>query len=175
MPTPEQKLALCQIAEASVAAERATGLPAELSAAQCIFESAWLTRCPGNNCFGIKPDDHGAGVQYFVSREFIDGSWVTKTEAFEKYDSLADCFTDHARLITEGEPYAAIWQRYWADHDLDSFILALGRIYGTDPSYGAKILAEAHSPDLLAAVQLARSAAIDQASGRENSSAAART
>jgi flagellum-specific peptidoglycan hydrolase FlgJ len=63
MLTPQQEAALSQIVAAAVASERATGLPAELSAAQCIFESGWLSRMPGNNCFGIKPDDHGAGVQ----------------------------------------------------------------------------------------------------------------
>ena len=52
--TPDQLAALRRIAEAAVAAERETGCPAEISAAQCIVESAWLQVAPGNNCFGVK-------------------------------------------------------------------------------------------------------------------------
>lgn len=160
MISPQQQAALGEIAAAAVASERATGLPAEVSAAQCIFESAWLTRCPGNNCFGIKADQHGSGVQYCLTKEFIDGSWKAEPAAFEAYATLADCFIDHARLITEGEPYAAVWKQYQQDHNMDTFILAMGRIYGTDPSYGAKILNQAYAPSVTTAVQTARAAAL---------------
>jgi flagellum-specific peptidoglycan hydrolase FlgJ len=160
MLTPQQQTALVQIAYASVASEKATGLPAELSSAQCIFESAWLARCPGNNCFGIQPDNHGAGVQYSISKEFLDGSWVTKQEAFERYDSLADCFTDHARLITQGEPYAAAWGRYLGSDpkDLDTLIRGICPVYATDPAYTTKILMEAHSETLAKSLAGARAA-----------------
>lgn len=158
--TPQQQDALRQIAGAAIASERATGLPAEVSAAQCIFESGWLTRCPANNCFGIKADAHGSGVHYCLTKEFIDGTWKTESLAFEKYDSLADCFVDHARLITTLPAYAPTWQQYQRDYNIDTFILALGRIYGTDPAYGAKILAEAHSSSVTVAVQSARQEAM---------------
>lgn len=161
MLTPDQQAALTKIADASVAAERATGCPAELSAAQAIFESGWLSRCPGNNCFGIKSDAHGCGVQYFLSHEFIGGAWVEEPEAFEKYASLADCFSDHARLITEGAPYAQAWSKYQADHDLDALIQGICPIYAKDPSYTAKIRQEAHGSTVSLAVQLARRRAND--------------
>lgn len=157
--TPDQQAALVKIAQAAIVSERATLLPAEVSAAQCIFESGWLARCPGNNCFGIKADGHGAGTQYCLTSEYLNGEWEKMPLAFEKYDSLADCFVDHARLITEGKPYAAIWAQYRADHNMQTFILALGRIYGTDPSYGAKILNMAYSSPVCAEVQTARLAA----------------
>lgn len=158
MLTVQQQQALVQIATAAVASERTTQLPAELSAAQCIFESGWLSRCPGNNCFGIKPDDHGAGVQYFISKEFLNGEWKTEQEAFEKYDTLADCFTDHARLITQGAPYAAAWGKYLASEpkDLDGLIHGICPIYATDPDYTTKILTEAHSTLLAQALTTAR-------------------
>jgi flagellum-specific peptidoglycan hydrolase FlgJ len=113
---------------------------------------------PGNNCFGIKPDDHGAGVQYFVSREYLHGAWQERLEAFEKYDSLADCFIDHSRPLTRGRPYAAAWAAYLQDHDMDRLIRAVGPIYGSDPNYAGKILAEAHSSSVAIAVQVARAA-----------------
>jgi flagellum-specific peptidoglycan hydrolase FlgJ len=158
MLTEDQAAALSLIAAAAVAGEKATGLPAELSAAQCIFESGWLARSPGNNCFGIKADGHGAGTQYVVSREFLDGAWVTETEAFEKYASLAACFADHARLITTLAAYAPGWEKYQQDHDVDRLILAIGPIYATDPGYAEEILEEAHAADVTAAIAEARKA-----------------
>jgi hypothetical protein len=48
--TPGQLAILHCIAEAAVAAERGTGCPAEISAAQCIVESAWLIIAPEDDC-----------------------------------------------------------------------------------------------------------------------------
>ncbi len=162
MLTDQQNTFLSTAATAAVAAEKTTGLPAELTLAQAIYESGWGARMPGNNCFGIKPDHHGAGTQYFVSREFLDGTWQTMPEAFEKYDTLAQCFDDHARLITQGLPYAAAWATYCAGpagapRDVDAFILAMGAIYATAPGYGASILAEARSATVSTALAEARS------------------
>ena len=160
--TQQQQQALAQIAQASVAAERATGCPAELSAAQCILESGWLSRCPDNNCFGIMPDHHGAGVQYFISREFLDGAWVTKQEAFEKYDTLADCFADHARLIQQGA-YLPAWQQYQKDHDLDALIAGIAKHYATAPDYAKQVASLASAPYVSIAVQAARQKAMNAA------------
>lgn len=164
MLTDQQKAALSLIAWAAVKCETETGLPAELTAAQCIFESAWLARAPGNNCFGIMPDHHGSGVQYCQSKEFLDGTWVSKTEAFEKYDSLSDCFADHARLLISGAPYLEAWRDYLdckksaQDHPcLDDLVQTVGRVYGTDPNYAEKIRTEIHSFSLNQALAEARS------------------
>jgi flagellum-specific peptidoglycan hydrolase FlgJ len=156
--TPQQQQAnLLLIAEASVASERATGCPAELSAAQCIFESGWLAKCPGNNCFGIKVDARGSGVQYVLTSEFINGEWEHMPLAFETYNSLADCFSDHARLIEQGV-YAAAWAAYQQTRDLDAYIAGVAAHYATDPTYRVKITAEAHSIAVEAAVRNARAA-----------------
>ena len=42
------------IAEAAVAMEKQTCVPAEFAAAQCCLESGYLAKAPGNNPFGIK-------------------------------------------------------------------------------------------------------------------------
>ncbi len=70
--TPEQSAALRRIAQAAVAAERETACPAEISAAQCIVESAWLQVAPGNNCFGIKSRTNAA-CQYCLTKEYVNG------------------------------------------------------------------------------------------------------
>jgi flagellum-specific peptidoglycan hydrolase FlgJ len=128
MLTDEQKENLKLMAEAAVASERATGCPAEVSVAQCILESGWLKVAPGNNCFGIKDTDRYPGAQYLLTKEYINGEWQTLRLAFEAYPTLADCFTDHARLITGGfipsrkNCYGAAFEAYKLDGDLDKFI-----------------------------------------------------
>lgn len=158
MLTTEQQNALQQIAIAAVASERSTYFPAAVSAAQCIFESAWLTRCPGNNCFGIKVDGRGSGVQYCLTLEYLNGAWEKMPLAFETYDSLALCFADHARLITTLPTYAAAWKQYLADHDVDGFISRFAPIYATDPDYARKIGLEAGSETVRAAIVAAQGA-----------------
>lgn len=143
------------IAVAAVKSQEATGCPAALSAAQCDFESGHLERCPGNNCFGIKVDSHGSGVQYILTHEYIDGSYEQMPLAFEKYDSLADCFADHARLIQSGV-YAPAWQAYDASpkgsEDLDRYIAGVAHFYATDPKYCVEITAQAHSDSVRNAI-----------------------
>lgn len=156
MLTPTQLLALDRITQAAVQCENQTGCPAELSAAQCILESAWLTVCPGCNCFGIKATD--SHVTYQQTKEFFNGQWVTIRAAFEAYDSLADCFIAHAKLIQSGR-YAPFWQMYTQDHDLDKLIQGIAGIYATDPHYAAEVLQLAHGANVAAAIRKARAAA----------------
>lgn len=155
MLAPEQQDAVVKIARAAVASEHTTGCPAEFTAAQCVFESAYLSRCPGNNCFGIKADARGSGTQYVLTREYIDGTWRVMQLEFETYVSLADCFSDHARLIQSGV-YEPAWQTYQKDHNLDNYIRAVSAHYATDPTYAAKMMAEANSSTIQLAVQAAR-------------------
>ena len=159
MLTPQQQAAVPLMASAAVASEAATRLPADFQMAQCIFESAWLTRAPGQNCFGLKPNGHGSGIQHFVSHEVVNGTWRQIPEAFETYDSLAACFADHARLITEGAPYAHAWLQFQIDGDVDGLVRRVCPIYGTDPDYTSKILSEMHGPTVTVAIAAARGAA----------------
>lgn len=146
--TAEQGAAVQLIAQAAVASQAATQCPAPMSAAQCIFESGYLARAPGNNCFGIKLDVRGNGCQYILTHEFLNGQWEEMPLAFETYATLADCFSDHARLLQSGV-YEPAWDNYRASartsEDLDEYIRAVSRFYATDPDYCAEITAEAHS------------------------------
>jgi flagellum-specific peptidoglycan hydrolase FlgJ len=146
--TPQQKANVWTIAEAAVACQIATGLPACISTAQAIYESDYLARSPQNNCFGIKTDGHGSGSQAILTHEFLDGTWHEMLQAFETYATLADCFADHARLIQSGV-YAPVWEAYEASGqtsaDLDQYIRGIAQFYATDPAYAQEITAEAHS------------------------------
>jgi flagellum-specific peptidoglycan hydrolase FlgJ len=164
MLTPAQLSALQTMATAAVAAERATGCPAELSTAQCIIESDWLTVCPGNNCFGIKATD--TNCTYCLTKEYLNGKWSSPTLAFEAYPALSDCFAAHARLL-QGGVYAAAWKAYRADMPgvssavadaavLDAYITGISKHYATDPDYASKIITLAHGPHVGAAIAAAR-------------------
>lgn len=155
MLNPMQQDAVRRIAKAAIACERATGCPAELTAAQCIFESGYLAHAPGNNCFGIKRDHRGSGGQYILTREFLNGAWATMQQEFETYASLEDCFADHARLLQHGV-YAAAWLRYQKDDNLDAYIAGVSALYATDPEYRKRISAMAHSSTVQTAVQQLR-------------------
>ncbi len=153
--TLEQFKALGRIAEAAVAAERETGCPAEISAAQCVLESSWLRVAPGNNCFGIKSSS--SDCQYCLTTEYINGEWERKKLGFAVYPSLAACFAEHARLLQRGV-YAQAWKQYQASHDLDAYIRGIAKRYATDPAYASKIIQLAHGQHVSAAIVEARQA-----------------
>jgi|SRR5882672_8420961 len=179
--TPEQQDFLLKAAQASVESERETGCPGEISLSQSIFESGWGKHMPGNNCFGIKI--HGDWeAQYLPTTEWFNdaqcAAFLAKdnqrtaklrelvqqngdrklydcTDAFSAYPTMADCFSDHARLIQNGV-YASAWQKYQQDRDLDSYIAGISAHYATAPGYSKQITDEAHSGTVQRALQAAR-------------------
>lgn len=82
-----------------------------------------------NNPFGIK----AAAGQPFVearTREVIRGEDVTIVARFRKFDSLAQAFDEHGRLLATSRAYARAMKL--ADHP-DAFADALTGVYATDP------------------------------------------
>ena len=153
MPDQTQLIALDEIARAAVASESATGMPAAVTAAQCIIESSWLMVCPGNNCFGIKATDTSETYQF--THEYIDGKWEEEKLAFEAYPTLAACFTAHARLL-QGGRYAASWAAYMATKNINAFIRDIGPIYATAPRYAIQVIVLAQEQAVTAAIARAR-------------------
>lgn len=74
---------------------------------------------------------------------------------FAAFKTLADCFTFRCRLFNV-QPYAPITAQYRADMNMEVFVNALSKIYATDPSYAATVLAIVHQPSLNAAIDEAR-------------------
>lgn len=186
--TKEQAIAL--IAPAAVASERTTGLPAEITAAQCALESGWLKHAPGDNCFGIKynPARH-TGKQLLRTREYFDTadhatSWMGRQNGrdiieatgkvvngkaefvvrdwFAAYNTLADCFADHARLITNGKPYRGPWQEFLVHRSWLKLLQGIGPIYATAPDYATRVQVVLEG-ELQSAIDAARVAAVPTA------------
>jgi flagellum-specific peptidoglycan hydrolase FlgJ len=115
-----------------------------VTVAQFLLESNWGQHSIGdaNNFFGIK----ARPGEPFVTRdttEFVSGKPVTVAQQFRKYDSMAESFADHARLICDrvsgGQKiYAAALSH---PSDPIAFAQALTGVYATDPKYGDKLVA----------------------------------
>ena len=101
------------------------------------LESAFGTKMPrgSNNPFGIKA---GKG-QPFVeasTREVVSGKSVMVVAKFRKYDSIAQAFDEHGRLLATHRPYARAMS---LAANPDAFADALNGVYATDPRYGAAL------------------------------------
>ena len=185
MATREQLQRLAALAPLALACEAATGCPAALQLAQWCFESAWGERAPGNNCFGIKAHSGAAfqlvpSTEWFTKAEvtgFLQHdprrtaiekrdaagnvqkngtrTLYSTLDAFAAYPTMADCFADHARLLTGGL-YEKAWEAFQADGNVERFVRAIGPIYATQPGYAEQMLAQRRAPSIVNALAAAR-------------------
>jgi hypothetical protein len=117
MATPEQ-IAKFQSEHwpLALAVSQQTGVDPRIVMAQAAVESAWGTKAPNNNLFGIK-DFSGSGSSQ-PTTEVVDGKTIKVDQPFAKYDSPAHAFGGYAQLIGSNERY---------------------RPFRTAPGYGAQI------------------------------------
>lgn len=144
---------IAKIAPAAVADMRKTRIPASLTIAQAILESAWgesgLTK-KANNLFGIK----GLGPAGSVSMpttEYIGRKQVPILSRFRAYHSWDESISDHSALLINGTKdkparyhgvlganYQTACQEIWKAG------------YATDPAYPHKLVALVEQYDLAA-------------------------
>ena len=144
--------ALEEAAASSVACERATQLPAELTSGQWALETGWGEHQPGNNCFGIKAFPGCLGVQSLRAVEVRNGQRVSVIEQFAVFPSVAACFAKHAELLTTARPYAPAWLRFLQTGDTETLIREIAPIYSTDPNYASQLLRIGAMPEVRAAL-----------------------
>ncbi|MCX6599827.1 MAG: glucosaminidase domain-containing protein [Acidobacteria bacterium] len=182
--TPEQRTAnLARIAAAAVATEAATGVPAELCTAQCILESAWLEKAPGNNPFGIKARA-GQPSTPVLTTEFLTPQQLDRVRAsgkeirsvepstggkqkvmmvdqFAAFPTLADAFTAYANLLVKGKYFAPRFARYQEHKNLPQLLADMKGAdgqppYATAPDYDTKILQLVNQNNVKTALAAAR-------------------
>jgi hypothetical protein len=126
-----------QVIEAAKASAQRYKVPAAVTIAQWIVESAWGSAMPpdSNNPFGIKALDDQPAVES-GTWEVIDGKSVTVTARFRKFASLTDAFEAHGKLLATASPYKAAMELVG---DPDQFADALTGVYATDPQYGTTL------------------------------------
>ena len=125
------------VVEAAVASRLKWSVPASITMAQWAVESAWGAAMPpgSNNPFGIKARPGEPAVDA-MTKEFEEGQMVTKPQPFRKFDSLADAFDAHGKLLATGNPYKKAMA---VKDDPDAFADALTGVYATDPNYGTTL------------------------------------
>lgn len=81
------------------------------AAAHAALESAWGESglaVQGNNLWGVKATGSWQGDTIdFLTREFLNGRWVTMRAAFRKYPSLEACLADYDGILSRVYPATA--------------------------------------------------------------------
>jgi len=136
-----------EVVEAAVQSRLKWSVPASITMAQWAVESAWGASMPtdSNNPFGIK----AVGDQPAVdagTHEVVKGETISIVAKFRKFESLADAFDMHGRLLASNPVYKpAMAQK----DDPDAFADALTGVYATDPDYGKKLKYIIHTFDFI--------------------------
>lgn len=188
MPLTQQQLTNLRqyIAPAAIQCELKLGIPADLTAAQCILESAWLKIQPGHNCFGIKSYPGEFGRQLLLTREWftpaelawflhlndrreaslVDPSAPPRSDKRQQYrimdwfatfPDLTACFAKRASLFLHGS-YATYLQVYQQDHNFDAYVRAVAKVYATAPNYAEVIMSIIRMPEVVEALDAAKEA-----------------
>jgi flagellar protein FlgJ len=126
------------------------GIPSGFTVAQASLESAWgsskLTE-KANNLFGIKADRGWKGPTVtMMTREYINGEWVSVPAVWRSYETWADCLLDHANFFHGNPRYAKALE---FPHDSAKFAVEIAAAgYATDERYAEKIINIIHGHNL---------------------------
>ena len=106
----KEMLFLREVIPAAIAAMKVSGVPASVTTAQAILESGWggsTLAQDANNYFGVKAEhiDRPETYEEFPTAEYENGRRVMIDAEFEKYPTVADCFEDHAELLSRAARY----------------------------------------------------------------------
>ena len=138
--TRDQQAFISLVAPGAIAAQQRYGVPAAVTIAQAIEESAWGRSglaAQYHNLFGIKGTGPAGSVSLPTS-EFQGGRWVSIDAQFRVYHNDAESIADHAELLATSGYYT----RAMADRGVpDAFANDLTGVYATDPEYGANLIA----------------------------------
>ena len=123
-----------EIVSAAAASQLKWKVPASITLAQWAVESAWGASMPpdSNNPFGIKAAPGQAGVDA-GTREVIDGQDIRIVAKFRRFETIAEAFDLHGKLLATNRVYAPAMA---LAADPDAFADALTGVYATDPKYG---------------------------------------
>lgn len=135
-----------QIIQAAQASQLQWGVPASVTLAQFVLESAGGRRMPpgSNNPFGIKARQGEPSIEA-MTEEVVNGRRIRKTEKFRRFADFDEAFARHGRLLATSRYYTGAMA---VRHDPVAFSRALTGIYATDPRYGDKLVELIETCDL---------------------------
>jgi flagellum-specific peptidoglycan hydrolase FlgJ len=125
-----------EIVKAARAAQAKYKVPASISLAQWALESGWGNHMPAgsNNPFGIKALPGQPHVTVPTREVDKYGRSITINAGFRKFESVAEAFDLHARLLATAPIYQPARD---ALPDPFAFADELTGRYATDPHYGS--------------------------------------
>ncbi len=125
------------VIEAAQASQQRWSVPAPVTIAQWAVESAWGASMPpgSNNPFGIKAVASQPAVES-LTHEVVNGDTITVTVKFRMFNTIAEAFDEHGRLLATNPVYGKAMQQ---KQNPDAFADALTGVYATDPDYGVKL------------------------------------
>jgi flagellar protein FlgJ len=116
-------------------------VPASVTIAQAILESAWGTSglaVNGRNLFGIKADASWKGATITMpTAEYVNGQRVMVSAAFRSYPDWLGSIRDHAAFLTGNPRYAKAFEAA----NSEAFAQAIAAAgYATDPNYAGLLI-----------------------------------
>ncbi|QUQ63252.1 glucosaminidase domain-containing protein [Kutzneria sp. CA-103260] len=126
------------------------GVPASVTVAQAIVESAWGSAAPNNNYFGIKCSggDHGPianGCADLPTTECTPDCH-TVIASFRTYASMTDSFRDHGLFLRTNSRYN---NAFSYTNNADQFVQEIAAAgYATDPNYASTVISIMQSNNL---------------------------
>ena len=124
--------------------QRQYGVLPSITISQAILESDWgnstlSQKC--NNYFGIKAIGNEPS-DYFKTKEFVNGRWISITARFKVYNSWQDSVRDHTLLLFNGTKWNPnqYQQVIMAKNYQDAARALYKAQYATDPDYPEKLI-----------------------------------
>ncbi len=118
-----------------------SGIPASITLAQAIHESAWgngKLALNSNNYFGIKCKDYWTGPTYYIEDDDYEAGRLVKS-CFRAYDNVEGSFVDHSNFLVDNPRYKILFQ--YEINDYRNWAKGLQKCgYATDKKYAAKLI-----------------------------------
>lgn len=145
LPTQARRDFITRHWDSALAAQRATGIPAQFVLSQAALESGWgraeirgADGMPSHNLFGIKATGGWQGRTVdVVTTEYENGVPKKVVDRFRAYNNYSEAFRDWAQLLAGNPRYAGVIAQ---GRSAEGFAQGLQRAgYATDPAYAAKL------------------------------------
>lgn len=140
--TDSQRLWLLDTANQALEAKHIHPCMAACEAAlESAFGTSALARL-GLNLFGMKQHAHPVyGTLNLPTREFDNGEFVPKFQAWVQYDNVAECFADRMETLMRLRDVYPHYQAALTASDPQAYIREVSATWSTDPQRADKVLA----------------------------------
>jgi flagellum-specific peptidoglycan hydrolase FlgJ len=173
MMTPDQFIG--SMKQAALTSSAASLLPPGVTIAQAAIESAWGSKAPGNNYFGITGHGDLPDIPLGTHEDLTDAQLATELQSgrilklierceqlgngksrfivlrnFGAWSTIAANFAARDHMIKSFPVYAEALQAWLKDHDTEAYVRAFAKHWASDPHYADTIMQVYHTHGLAA-------------------------